>query len=210
MSRQKITYLWGNNSLLINMGNRANGRVRALSVFEFLCTATLATIFFIQSFPLKNNYFHWITGSCAVVLYVLASRRLLQKFYLTEKILLEENCISFITKNIFSEKVKTYDYRLLRELHYEGPAAKTDHPLKGRTFDYWGFDTQEKLLQSMQQNCHLYFETREGRLYFAQGVYSWDAEEMVQMMRIFMGSHLLLGPEWEQMLQTHEMDDANN
>jgi hypothetical protein len=96
----------------------------------------------------------------------------------------------------------------LGRLHYEGKGPKTDHPLKGRCFDYFGFETQEQIIQTLHQDGNLYFDTPQGKLYFAAGVYSWDAEEMVQMMKMYMGTSLLLGPEWEEMLQAHEMDDA--
>ncbi len=122
--------------------------------------------------------------------------------------MLDEQCIAFVKKTIFSKQVRRYDWRLLGVLHYEGRAKKTDHPLKGKSFDYFGFETQEQIIQTLHQDGNLYFETPQGKLYFAIGVYSWDAEEMVQMMKMYMGTSLQLGPEWEQMLQAHEMDDA--
>jgi hypothetical protein len=93
-------------------------------------------------------------------------------------------------------------------LHYEGKGAKTDHPLKGKCFDYFGFETQEHLIQSLHHDGNMYFDTIEGRIYFAAGVYSWDAEEMVQMMKLFIGPVLKLGPEWKEMLQEQEFDDV--
>jgi hypothetical protein len=208
LAKQDITYFWGNRSLLINLGNRTSRRLRALYVFEFLFTAGLATVFFIQSLPLKHNYFHWIAASGAALLYFLAGRRFLIRIFFSESIMLDEQCISIIRKNIFKREVRRYDWRLLGALHYEGKGRKTDHPLKGKCFDYFGFETQEQLIQNLHHDGNLYFDTAEGKLYFAQGVYSWDAEELVQMMKLYIGTSLQLGPEWEEMLQAPEMDDA--
>ena len=55
---------------------------------------------------------------------------------------------------------------------------------------------------------NLYFDSMEGRIYFAPGVYSWNAEELVQIMKLYIGSSLQLGPEWREMLQEQEFDDA--
>ncbi|MBC7552720.1 MAG: hypothetical protein H7257_01945 [Taibaiella sp.] len=210
MAKQEITYLWGERSLLINMGNRSSKRLRILYAFEFLFTAGLATIFFIQAVPFGHNYVHWVGCIGAGLLYFLAARRFLMRIVFSECILLDSQCIALVKKTIFSRQVRRYDWRLLGALHYEGIAAKTDHPLKGKCFDYFGFETQEQLIQTLHQDGNLYFDTPQGKLYFAAGVYSWDAEEMVQMMKMYMGTSLQLGPEWEQMLQAHEMDDASN
>ena len=208
MAKKEITYYWGNRSLLINLGNRTSKRLRVLYLFEFFVTIGLATLFFVQSLPLKHNYFHLVAATGACLLYFLAGRRFLLRNFFSECILLDDQCISLIKKTIFSRQVRRYDWRLLGALHYEGKGKKTDHPLKGKSFDYFGFETQEQLIQNLHQDGNLFFDTAEGKLFFAHGVYSWDAEEMVQMMKMYIGTALTLGPEWEEMMQAHEMDDA--
>ncbi|PQJ12941.1 hypothetical protein CJD36_004140 [Flavipsychrobacter stenotrophus] len=208
MAKQEITYYWGDNHLLINLGSRINTRMRVLYVFELLFTLGLASLIIFKSFPIHHHYFLWINITGASLLYFLAVRRFLLRMFLKESIVLDDQYIAFEKQTIFSKKVRRYDWRLLGPLHYEGHAKKTDHPLKGKTFDYFGFETQEQIIQVLHRNGNLYFETHDGRLYFALGVYSWHAEEMVQMMKMYMGNYLRLGPEWEEMLQTHEMDDV--
>jgi hypothetical protein len=208
MSKKNISYLWGHNSLLIKLGNRSGKRLRALFVFEFLFMLGLATVFLVQSMPLTANYFHLIAGFGSLLLCALAVRRFLKRMFYNESILIENQCITLIKKTLFSEQVRRYDWRSLGALHYEGRAKKTDHPLKGKYFDYFGFESHEQLLQTLHQDGNLYFHSAKGRVYFAAGVYSWDAEEMVQMMKLYMGHALELGPEWAYMLQTHEFDDV--
>lgn len=208
MAKNEIVYLWGKRSLTIKLGNRTSNRLRWLYGFEFLFTSSLATVFFIQSLPIDKNYVHWVGSVGACLMYFLAARRFLLRMFSSEAILLDDQCIAFEKKTMFSRQIRRYDWRLLGTLHYEGKARKTDHPLKGKSFDYFGFETQEHLIQTLHQDGNLFFDTPEGKLHFANGVFSWDAEEMVQMMRLFMGNGLKLGPEWEDMLQAHEMDDT--
>ena len=167
LAKQDITYYWGNRSLLINLGNRTSIRMRVLHVFEFLFTSGLATIFFIQSLPLHKNYFHWVACLGAGMLYFLAARRFLIRMFFSESVILDDQCIAFVKKTIFSKQVRRYDWRLLGALHYEGKGEKTDHPLKGRCFDYFGFETQEQIIQTLHRDGNLYFDTPEGKLYFA-------------------------------------------
>lgn len=210
MAQESIKYYWGERSLLITLGNRTHLRVRALYLMEFLLTSGMATVFLLQSLPFKHNLVHWISGVGATLLYLLAAHRFLARIFFTERILLEQQSFTIIRKTIFSQKVRRYDWRYIGALHYEGKSRKTDHPLKGKCFDYFGFETQEHLIQSLHDPGNLYFDSIEGRVYFASGVYSWNAEEMVQIMKLFIGSTLKLGPEWQEMLQEQEFDDTAN
>jgi len=199
-----ITYYWGDQTLLISLGNRTNSRIRALYLVEFLFLAAMATVFLLQALPLTNNFLHWTACIGASLIYLLAANRFLARMFFTERLLLDQHSITIIKKSLFSQNIKRYDWRQIGTLHYEGKSRKTDHPLKGICYDYLGFETQEQLIQSLHHNGNLYFDTNEGRVYFASGVYSWDAEEMVQLMKLYIGSSLQLGPEWAEMLQGQE------
>lgn len=211
MSKRNITYHWGEKTLLITLGNKVNKRIRALYIAELVFTASMATIFMVQSFPFRHNVVNWIATVGASLLYILAAHRFLARIFFSEQLLLDANHITIVRKTLLSRKVLRFHWKHIGELHYEGKTKKTDHPLKGKSFDYLGFETQEHLIQSLHHNGNLYFDTIDGnRIYFAPGVYSWDAEKMVQMMKIFTGTSLKLGPEWEEMLQEQELDDPNN
>jgi len=193
--------------LLITLGNRTHARIRALYLVEFLFTTGMATLFLLQSSPSKHTFVHWAAGVGASMLYLLASHRFLARMFFTERILLNQQSLTLIKKTLFSQQVRRYDWRYIGALHYEGKGRKTDHPLKGKCFDYFGFETQEHLIQSLHHDGNLYFDTVDGRVYFASGVYSWNAEEVVQMMKLYIGSSLQLGPEWKEMLQEQGFDE---
>ena len=207
MAKRSITYFWGDKSLLITLGNRTDFRIRALYLAEFLFTIAMATVILVHSLPFRQTIISWTATIGSSLLYLLAAHRFLARIFLTERLLLEQNTFTIIRKTLFSQQIRRYDWRYIGALHYEGQGAKTDHPLKGKCFDYFGFETQEHLIQSLHHDGNMYFDSIEGRVYFASGVYSWNAEEMVQMMKLFIGSSLKLGPEWEEMLQEQELDD---
>jgi hypothetical protein len=208
MAKRKITYYWGDRNLKISLGNRTNLRIRALYMVEFLVTASMATIFLLQSFPFKHNFIHWAACIGAGLLYMLAANRFFARIFLQEDFLLDQQSLTLIRKTLFSQQVRRFDWKEVGVLHYEGKSHKTDHPLKGGCYDYFGFETQEQLIQSLHNAGNLFFTTPKGKIHFAVGVYSWDAEEMVQMMKLYTGNALKLGPEWKEMLQEQEFDDA--
>ena len=174
---------------------------------EFLFTSGVATVFLLNSLPLGNAPLHMISGVGAAVLYILAAQRLLSRLFYRESVKLDNLSITFIRRTLLSKKVRRYFWWQMGMLHYEGKKHKTDHPLKGGCYDYFGFETQEQLIQDLHNPGNLYFDAPEGRIYFAAGVYSWHAEEMVQMMKLFMGQSIRLGPEWAQMLETQSNDE---
>lgn len=210
MAKRDFTYYWGDRNLLITLGNKISNRILALYIAEFVLTTAMATVFLFQSFPFTHNIINWVAAVGASLLYILASYRFLARIFFSEQLSLDAQYITIIRKTFLSTQVNRYDWKYIGEMHYEGKGTKTDHPLKGKSFDYFGFETQEHLIQSLHHEGNLYFDSPDGRIYFAPGVYSWDAEKLVQIMKIYSGTQLKLGPEWKEMLQEQELDDASS
>jgi len=205
--KRGITYYWGKDHLLITLGNRTQGRILILFLSEFLLTAGMATIFLLRSIPFSGGFTHMVSGIGASLLYLLAAYRFLSRIFFNEQLLLDGQSLTIIKKTLFVHRADRYEWQHTGMLHYAGKSPKTDHPLKGKCFDYLGFETQEQLTQNLHQPGNLYFNYKGEPVYFASGVYSWDAEEVVRIMKLFTGASLRLGPEWEQMLQEQEMGD---
>ncbi|MBA3829455.1 MAG: hypothetical protein H0X33_11005 [Taibaiella sp.] len=203
---KEITYHWGESHLLIKLGNRTERRIRVLFLSEFLLAVGMATIFFIQARPLTGGFVHILAAVGSMLLYLLASYRFLSRMFFTEKMLLDKNEFTIITRTPFSHKARSYRWSNVGPLHYIGMPAKTDHPLKGKAFDYFGFETHEHIIRSLHHDGNLCFNYGTYTVCFARGVYSWHAEEVVRIMKLYIGPALKLGPEWERMLQEHEVD----
>lgn len=204
---KNITYHWGDTQLLISLGNRLQRRIKILFLAEFLLTAGMATTFLLQALPLSGKVAHWVAAIGSAVLYLMASYRLLSRMFETEKLLLDKTDLVIVRKTPFSLHSARYSWKDMGPLHYTGKGQKTDHPLKGHSFDYFGFETHEHLVQSLHHDGNLSFTYNGYTVRFARGVYSWDAEDMVYIMKLYAGNMLHLGPEWEQMLQAQEMGD---
>lgn len=185
-----------------------NRRVKALYIAELVFTLGMATVFLLQSIPHRQHLLGWLALIGASCLYLFASYRFLARIFFSEQLLVDNLHLTITRKTLFSKQINRYNWYQLGPLHYEGKGKKTDHPLKGNSFDYFGFETQEHLIQSLHHEGNLYFERKEGRVYFAPNLYSWDAEKMIQMIKLYSGDALKLGPEWKDMLPEEELDDA--
>lgn len=206
-NRNNISYHWGDNNLLITLGNRTEPRIKVLFWAELFFTAGWATIFIIEAFPLSGSIINIMTALGASLLYILAAFRFLSRVFFTEQLLLHADMLEIISRTPFSIKVRSFEWQYMGPLHYVGQEKKTDHPLMGKCYDYFGFETQEKLIHKLHNEGNLFFNYGGFSVRFGKGVYSWNAEEIVNMMQLYIGNKLLLGPEWAEMIQEHESSD---
>lgn len=202
--KAEIRYIWGKDYLLVDLGNRTETRIRMIYWIEFLVTTGLATILLLESFKLQKAGMQLLVNGIIGMVYLLAAYRFLSRMFFREKLLVSNSFFTIIRETPFSKSRASYDWKSMGVLHYQGKSPKTDHPLKGKNFDYFGFDTQEYLVQHLHHDGNLFFEHQKTPVRFARGIYSWHAEEIIRMIQIFSGPALRLGAEWESIMQ--EMD----
>ena len=201
--KKDIKYKWGNDQLSIELGDRILPRIKLLFYAEFLLTTATASVLLIESYPFQDNK---LLSIGAALLYLTAAYRFLSRILFRETIILTPFDFIIHYHALFSKKTFTYDRSLIGPIHYLGKDVKTDHPLKGMCFDYFGFETQEQLIQSLHQEGSLYFNYAGFPVRFGRGVYTWHAEEMLQMMQLYCGGSLLLSADWENMLEQQHND----
>ncbi len=204
----EITYRWAKDYMLIDLGNRIEPRIRVLFWAEFLFTLAFASVFMVQAFPIRAHWIHWCTAFGASLLFILAAIRFISRIYLKEQLILTDSHLTVVQRTFFRREAQRYHWYYIGPLHYLGKDNKTDHPLKGKSFDYFGFETHEHLIQNLHQEGSLCFTYHGHSVRFGKFVYSWHAEEVVRMMKLYMGETLQLGSEWRRIMQEHEWDDA--
>ncbi|MBS1588235.1 MAG: hypothetical protein JST52_01345 [Bacteroidetes bacterium] len=196
-----ITYFWGKDHLLIDLGNRIDRRVRFVYWVEFIITSGVSTIFLFHSASFSLSVLQVLTNFFVGILYLLAAYRLVSRMFYREQLSITETHFSIIRRTPFSHSRISYNWQQMGVLHYRGRECKTDHPLKGKCFDYFGFDTQEHLVQELHHDGNLSFQYGAYSVRFARCIYSWHAEEIVRMIRLYAGNALQLGEEWKSLLE---------
>lgn len=204
---KKITYHWGDDTLLIKLGNRVLPRIKTFFWIEFVFTLLMSTVLLLEMLPLSSDWLGIAVGIGATGLYMLAAYRFMSRIFSTEQLLLHKDGLNVINDTPFAEKTSFYYWTSMGPLHYAGKEKKTDHPLKGQTFDYFGFETQEHLIQSLHHDGNLYFNYEGFPVRFGKGVYVWHAEELVNMMQLYAGDSLQLGAEWQEISKEMEWDN---
>ena len=203
-----ITYNWGEHHLLIDLGHRIEKRVRLLFWAELFITCTMASVFLLMAFGLNRQWIQWTTCIGVSAIYIMAAWRFLSRITYREQIVLDNAHFTIIQSTFFRKQVQHYSWNEMGHLHYIGKDKKTDHPLKGKTIDYWGFEAHEHVIQQIHHEGNLYFKYNGYSVRFGRNIYSWHAEEIVRIMRLYAGDKLHLGTEWIYLMQEHEWDDA--
>lgn len=204
--KQDIQYYWGDDRLEINLGNRVTPRIRMVLCVEFFITTAIAVLFFIRAFHIPSWELSLLLNSGAILLFVLASYRLLSRISYHEKIIATQQHLILQNKTLVSRHTWVYDWRYMGLLHYLGKEGKKQHTAKH--YDYLNFSHQELLLQDLHQSGNLFFTYKDTEhVRFARGVYSWDAEEIVRMIQLFAGGNIQLGSEWERLLESSEWEE---
>lgn len=150
-------YHWGDDHLQIKLGNRTAPRIKALFWGEFLVTLGMSTIFLLQALPIGQSVLHILAASGSATLYLLASYRFISRTFYTEELWLDDMFLTVISSTPFKRKLNQYDWDNIGLLHYIGKDTKTDHPLKGQCYDYFGFETQESLSKTFMKTVTCFF-----------------------------------------------------
>ncbi|HTN47398.1 MAG TPA: hypothetical protein VL098_13695 [Flavipsychrobacter sp.] len=207
MKKQKtdIQYLWGEDRLEIDLGNRVASRIKMILCGEFVITVSMATVFLLRSFQVQMWGVGLLLGIGASVLYVLASYRLASRIYYREKIEITPHHFVLTTQTLISKKTYAYDWRCIGTLHYIGKDIQ--NTCGSDCYDYLNFNKHELLLQDLHHSGNLFFTYKDEPVRFARGIYSWHAEEIVRMIQLYAGNNLKLGAEWKHLIETSEWEE---
>jgi hypothetical protein len=166
--------------LFIDLGNKLNRRVKTLFFFGILSGIPIIYSGLSYSIEFIQIQMYWLAALFIAILIIgiLVSYRYCIRILRSESLLITSDTFFLITSVFNRSFKKPYEIDKISELNYNGPAHKTDHPLKGQSFDYLGFDTQEKVIASVNDEGNLSFTYGDKQVYFGRAVYSWDAEEI--------------------------------
>lgn len=199
LESQEMIYYWGPDYFSARLNHRVPRRILWLLVFEFLLLCGLATWILIQSWPPGNPLWTLLPAAGAVLLYLLALYRLVDRTLYKEQLLIDSQGITLLYRTPFRHQAWTCSWESMGPVRYVGMERKTDHPLKGNSFDYLGFETHENLTRFIHHEGNLHFTFNGKTIPFGRALYSWDAEDLIRMINLYAGNRLPLGPEWAEM-----------
>ncbi len=194
-----MVYHWGPDYLSVTLSSEMPRRIRWLLIAELLFITGAASIILVQAWSIHIAFLNYLCMAGAALLYFMASYRFISRLYYKEQMLVDAEGITLVYRTPFRRQLAFCPWEEMGPVRYRGMEAKTDHPLKGNSFDYLGFETHENLTRFIHHEGNLHFTFQGKVVPFGRALYSWDAEDLMRMIKIYSGDRLPLGPEWSRM-----------
>ena len=169
------------NDTLVEFGNIST---RLKILFVFAAISGLSFIFIPLSYSEliiedpKGHVGLIILSLIFIIVGILVCYRYLKRVLQKESVLISRDSLTIINSAFMRKRERPYEISNIAYLNYMGKAKKTDHPLKGQSFDYLGFETQELVIAEVNNEGNLSFMYGDKLISFGRDVYSWDAEKI--------------------------------
>jgi hypothetical protein len=117
---------------------------------------------------------------------------------LSERIFINKKELRLITKSWFKNRTVVYDISKVSKFRHLAKPELSKHPLAGESFDYLGFQTEQKVISEMHGDNRLGFEYEGKLVTFGENVYSWEFNELEVLLFDITGNDLRYDDEFEK------------
>lgn len=173
------------NGKIFILSQPFDSRSKVLSFFYFI-------VFLISGFFAVINFsFDWnnllSTGIISVIIIVclLAAFRFANSSVSSEQLIISKTKIIVKKKNLFSSQTLEFNRALISNFRHKGKTELTNHPLNGQSYDYLGFQTQEKLINEMHGEESIAFDYQGTTITFGNNLYLWEFETIEEALKEF-------------------------
>ena len=183
---ESIKYLETEGKLTIVISPLMKGIIKFGLVFQgvlvigFSITFTVITLYSL----IDMGFWALMFGSFVVFGFYLGIKYLDRAFH-KEIIEITKDSVTIIDKYLFKKEVKTFSTTDILNIDFVGRNNFTEHPLTGKTGDYFGFGTSEKELQFVIEDGAIEISSQLETKRFGKNIPSWDAETLMTRVKKF-------------------------
>lgn len=124
-----------------------------------------------------------ILFSIAVVgLYLFVAYKFINKALQTEKLYVSKTTLTIYKTGLFFSQTKTFNTGSISNFRHLAKPEISKHPLAGESFDYLGFETEQKVINEMHGDNRLAFDYNGRTIKFGENIYSWDFEQIAGLL----------------------------
>jgi hypothetical protein len=130
--------------------------------------------------------------------FLIGFYRFLNKGTETEKLFINQQKLDIIVASVFKTHKRSFlvtgisDFKFLEREQYQ------PHPLKGETFDYLGFQTQQQVIQDLHSKGRVSFVYQGTQVRFGKELASWEFDELEVLLFDLTGNDFRYTDKFEQ------------
>lgn len=155
-------------------------------------------IFFLYQF--LTTPLGWISLFLVIVTVVssIVVIRFMRSANKAEQVFVNRTRLDIIELGLFKRKVASYDITKISNLRFNEKPQYSKHPLAGESFDYFGFQTEEKVIQDLFEDGRISFDYEGKQVKFGKDAASWEFEELEILLYDVTGNDLRYTDEYEK------------
>jgi len=190
---------------IITFSNPLDSRSKILYAFysmSFFAAAGFFLYFLLTEQDL--NVIALLVGIIGVAVFFIAGFRFGIKAFMREQLFINKKELQLINQSILLENIRSYDITKVSNFRHLKKPELTKHPLAGETFDYLGFQTEQKVISEMHGDNRLAFDYESKTITFGENIYSWEFEELEILLYDVTGNDLRYNDEFEKTFKPGE------
>jgi hypothetical protein len=166
------------NGKLITLSKPLDSRAKVLNIFYFFSFLVVGTM--LLKILLGKEGLDWVKALLFLLPLapLIASYRFINKAMMSEKLFVTKTRLEIIEKGLFYKKRRQFDMDHISAFRHLDKPTLSKHPLAGETFDYLGFQTEQKVINEMHGDKRIGFRYNGRDITFGENIYSWDFEEL--------------------------------
>ena len=139
-----------------------------------------------------------------ITAFLIAAFRFANKAFMREQLFVNKKELQLINQSILTENIRSYEITKISSFRHLNKPELTKHPLAGETFDYLGFQTEQKVINEMHGDNRLAFDYESKTVTFGENIYSWEFEELEILLYDVTGNDFRYNDEFEKTFKSEE------
>lgn len=169
-------------------------RIKVLFVFEGFILLCLGINYVPKLFELelRQDFIAILLFTAIEILTIFGGIRLVIKVFDQEKIIVSPETFKIKIRKWLRTRTKEYLLDEITDISYAGYTTKTDHPLKGQSYDYLGFETREMEITKLHDDGNLRLTQGNKTIVFGQNINTWDAQQISNVLSSLTDGRLVI------------------
>jgi len=175
---------------LITLSRALDERGKYLYLFYSLVFLISGLVFGIALVVASYSFEAMLVAAIGFIACTIAGMRFGNRAFMSEKIFVNKQTIGLIRNGLFNHERKDYEISGISNFRPLSKPELTDHPLAGDSFDYLGFQTEQKVISEMHGDKGLAFDYEGRVISFGTDIYSWQFDELEILLHDISGNDL--------------------
>jgi hypothetical protein len=170
---------------LLVLSKPMDNRVKILNLFYFIVFFSTGGVWLVDAAHPNASVVALIFQLAIGSAFLVASYRFADKMMMTEELFVNRSELCVVKRGLRPLSKHCFDLAGISQFRHVELQEDPVHPITGQNFDYFGFQTQQKLIREAYGDDRLAFEYDGKTITFGDKVYSWDFDEVVKVLHQF-------------------------